>query len=336
MTSRQMKTPATSCQTRRGGNAKHSRPDDTPATVSNAEFIANAFAGCGTDETPWIAGFPGDVAMAAHSVWFGAKALPLPRFVRDTHNNYVCVSSFRRGPDSQFRRRKDCWSGLWLVLLDDIGSKIDEKHALRIEPTALVETSPGNLQGWLFLNRPERDAARAEALINGLIAARASDPGAGSVTRYGRLPVGINGKAKYTDKRGQPWIQRVRTWEPARRYTVEDIATAYGIDLATAVRPKTQRKRAEAEHDTDNNYLAILEGAGLYLEAARGLEGAHRIICPWYRSHTDEGTTGTMYFAPSEENSYRGGFKCHHGHCKDRTIADLDHFMSRLLAGGAA
>lgn len=336
MVSGQMKTPAASCQARRGGNAKTSRTNDTPATVSNAEFIAQAFAGCGKNETPWVAGFAGDVAGAAHNVWFGSSALPLPQFIGPERNNYICVSTFQRNAEGQFRRRKDCWSGLWLVLLDDIGSKIDEMRALRIKPTALVETSPGNFQGWLFLKQPERDGARAEALINGLIAADASDPGAGNVTRYGRLPVGINGKAKYADRRGRPWVQRVRTWEPARRYTVEDIATAYGIDLSTAARPKPQRKRGETPRDADDNYLSILEGAGLYLEAVHGLEGAHRMICPWYRSHTDEGTTGTMYFAPSEENSYRGGFKCHHGHCKNRTIADLDHFVSRLLAGGAA
>lgn len=331
-----MKTPATSWQTHRGCKAKHTRRNDTPAGISNTDFIAYAFAGCLSDETPWVAGFPGDVATAAHSVWFGAKALPLPRFVRGTHNNYVCVSTFQRGNDGQFRRRKDCWSGLWLVLLDDIGSKIDAKSALRLKPTALVETSPGNFQGWLFLDRPEREAARAEALINGLIAAGASDPGAGNVTRYGRLPVGINGKSKYTDKQGKPWVQRVHTWQPARRYSVEEITDAYNIDLAAAARPKPLRKRAEAMRDLDDNYLAILEGAGLYLEATRGLDGGHSIICPWYRTHTDEGTTGTIYFEPSEENSYRGGFRCHHGHCKDRTIADLDHFMSRLLAGGAA
>ncbi len=330
------KTPAMSCQTRRGSKAKPLHPNNTACRASNTDFIAHAFAGCAPDETPWVAGFPGDVATAAHSVWFGAKALPFPRFVRDDFNNYVCVSTFRRGSDGQFRRRKDCWSGLWLVLLDDIASKIDEKRALRIEPTALVETSPGNFQGWLFLNRPERDAARAEALINGLIAAGASDPGAGNVTRFGRLPVGINGKAKYADKHGKPWVHRVRAWEPTRRYAAEDIATAYDIDLSTAARRKRQRQRTEAAHDTDDNYLSILDGAGLYLEAARGLDGAHRIICPWYRSHTDAGTSGTIYFEPGADNSYRGGFRCHHGHCKDRTIADLDHFMSRLLAGGAA
>ena len=51
---------------------------------------------------------------------------------------------------------------------------------------------------------------------------------------------------------------------------------------------------------------------------------------------TDEDTTGTVYFEPSEENEWRGGFKCHHGHCKTRNIIDLDYFVQRLLAGRAA
>lgn len=171
---------------------------------NNIDFLANAFAGIGGDEMPWLAGFPGDVADAQHRVWFGAPAVPLPPFIRDDRNNYVCISTFKRAEDGRQSRRKDCWSAVWLVLLDDLGTKV-ALDKLRLQPSALVETSPGNYQAWLMLAAPERDADRAEALINGLIKAGVSDPGAGSLTRYGRLPVGINGKAKYADASGKPF-----------------------------------------------------------------------------------------------------------------------------------
>lgn len=302
--------------------------------MNNREFIAHAFAGCTAHEAPWVAGFSGDVATAPHSVWFGAPALPLPQIIGSNRNNYVSVSTFTRNAEGQVRRRKDCWSGLWLVLLDDIGTKIDKRAALRLAPSCMVETSPGNFQAWLFLSAPERNSGRAEALINGLIAAGASDPGAGNLTRYGRLPVGINGKAKYADKEGQPWIQRVHTWEPAHRYSADEIAAAYGLSLAAA-RPRVQHSRARTDH-RDDKYLPILEAAGLYLEPVRGLSEAHRIICPWHRSHTGKDTGGTVYFSPSDENDHRGGFICHHGHCKGRNIAELDHFIARLLSVEAA
>jgi len=306
---------------------------NSTVAVSNVDFIAHAFAGCGQDEAPWCAGFSGDGAVADHSVWFGGSALPLPRFIRSDHNNYIATSTFRRGVDGQFRRRKDCWAGMWLILHDDLGTKIPFDK-LRLEPSCLIETSPGNFQGWLFLVAPERNQQRAEALINGIIQAEANDPGAGNITRYGRLPVGVNGKGKYADKAGKPWVQRVHAWQPERRYSAEEVAKAYGFDLNAVTRPTVRRIASKTTHG-DNGYISILDGAGLYLEGMRGMEG-HRIICPWHSQHTGEDTTGTVFFEPSEENEWRGGFVCHHGHCKGRNIADLDYFIQRLLAGRAA
>lgn len=306
--------------------------------LSNADFLAYAFAGIAADEVPWVAGFPGDVATADHKVWFGAPALPMPRFIRPTHNNYVCVSTFKRAEDGKHRRRKDCWAGLWLVLLDDIGIGDGSKvpfDALRLAPSCLVETSPGNFQAWLMLAQPERSQQKAQALIDGLIAAGASDPGAGNLTRYGRLPAGINGKAKHA-KNGQPFTQRCHTWEPSRRYTPEQIADAYSFDLAAASKPRTPRRKPSDGKAGGEGYLRILEAAGLYIEPIRGFHGGHRIVCPWHEGHTGRDTTGTAYFEPDERNDMKGGFKCQHGSCAHRTIADLDWFIVRLLQGRAA
>jgi hypothetical protein len=214
------------------------------------------------------------------------------------------------------------------VLLDDLGTKI-EIDKLRIEPSCLVETSPGNYQAWYLLTAPERDSARAEALINGLIASGFTDPGAGGLTRYGRLPVGINGKAKYL-KDGQPFVQRVQVWEPGRRYSADEIAQAYNIDLTP--KPMPQRRASTAPKGAGDGTLTLIDRAGLYIDAIRGIEGAHRIKCPWWQRHTDQDTTGTAYFEPSEANQDRGGFKCHHGSCNGRSITDLERYFARLLA----
>ncbi|MBL0283463.1 MAG: hypothetical protein IPQ01_05890, partial [Zoogloea sp.] len=80
-----------------------------------------------------------------------------------------------------------------------------------------------------------------------------------------------------------------------------------------------------------DGYLSILEAAGLYIDTIRGIEGAHRIICPWHDGHTGKGTTGTAYFEPAEQNDMRGGFKCQHGHCADRNITDFNYFIQTLL-----
>lgn len=297
--------------------------------LSNVDFLAHAFAGIGADEVPWVAGFAGDIAKAPHSVWFGSSALPVPRFIRATHNNYICISSFRRAEDGKYRRRqKDCWAGLWMVLLDDLNSKVSF-DALRLEPSCLVETSPGNFQAWLFLKQPERDQQKAQALIDGLLKAGASDPGAGALTRYGRLPTGSNGKTKHQGKDGKPFSQRVHVWEPSRRYTPEQIAQAYGFSLEAASKPRAKRKGTKPT--SANRHVEVLDAAGLYIRPISGMHGAHQIICPWWEQHTDKDQTGTIYFeADPDQNGGRGGFKCQHGHCADRSIADLDYFILTL------
>jgi len=210
---------------------------------------------------------------------------------------------------------------------------------LKIEPTCLVETSPGNFQAWYFLAEPERDRGRAERLIKGMIAsgltADGSDPGMNGVTRYGRLPEGVNDKTKYADESGNPFVQRVAHWSPLTRYSLDEIAAAYAIDLDVVAAPTRRRgKRARIAASLPalvGGFIAVIEAADLYLEPLASIPGAHHIICPWVHEHTDEDSTGTVYFEPSDENAWAGGFKCHHGHCQHRTIADLTHFITRLL-----
>lgn len=347
MTMAQTKRPGDSGRSHPGQQQGKGRSDAswkyTPTkraiALSNRDFLTQAFGRCGTDETPWVAGFPGDPNAVEHGVWMGRAALPLPQFIRDGNNNYVVVSTFHRGEDGKYHRRKDCFSGMFVVMVDDIGTKVPFDR-LRLEPTCLVETSPNNFQGWYFLVEPERDRTRAEGLVRGMIAsgltADGSDPGMNGVTRYGRLPVGVNGKAKYADSNGQPFVQRVAHWAPLVRYSLDQIALAYGVDLSVAATTKHHRKasdrsKVQAGLGGDDGLTGILEALGLYVEPIASLDGGHRIICPWVHEHTDEEPSGTAYFEPSEENSWAGGYCCMHGHCQHRTIADLTHFVARAL-----
>ncbi len=343
-----------SAQTKRPGDSGRSHPGQqrnrrsiaswkyTPTkratALSNRDFLTHAFCRCGTDEVPWVAGFPGDPNAVEHGTWMGRAALPLPQFIRDGNNNYVVVSTFRRGEDGKYHRRKDCFAGMFVVMVDDVGTKVPFDR-LQLEPTCLVETSPGNLQAWYFLVEPERDRSRAECLVKGMIAsgltADGSDLGMNGVTRYGRLPVGVNGKAKYADSSGQPFVQRVTHWAPSIRYSLNQIALAYNVDLTAEAgghqRKAPGRRPLPAGVGGDDGLTGVLEGLGLYLEPITSLDGGHRIICPWVHEHTDEEPSGTAYFAPSEETTRSGGYRCMHGHCQHRTIADLTHFVTRVL-----
>lgn len=303
--------------------------------VSNVNFLAYGFSGLQENEKFWVTGFPGDPMTVSHWEWGGRGAPPgLPSFIRPENNNYIAVSSFKCATDGRFHRRKANFGRMFMVMVDDVGTKVPFER-LVLPPSVLVETSPGNYQAWYFLTTPETDPAKADRLIKGMIenglTADATDPGMKGVTRYGRLPVGINGKGKYVKKLGSHFVQTVSIWSPTTRYSIEEIAAAYGVDLTAPPERKRRpsiRKQAGSCAAGDDAVLPLIDSAGLYMEPAQ--DGMHRIVCPWLHEHKDEDPSGTVYFEPSNENYGRGGFKCHHGHCTNRTIADLSHFLARL------
>jgi hypothetical protein len=257
-------------------------PADTSSfeSVTNREFLIHAFRKAENDEFPWVTGFPGDPGSVDHALWGGRSATPLPRFIHAGNNNYVAVSSFRQGDDGRPHRRKTCFAAMHVVMIDDVVTKVPPER-ITLQPTCVVETSPGNYQAWYFLTEPERDRVRAENLIKGMIASGltkdGADPGMNGVTRYGRLPVGINGKAKYRDEAGEPFVQRVASWDPTVRYSLDEIAIAYNVDLSTVSQPKRiASRRARPHRDSNGNpdgFLHVFEEADLYLEPLDGMEG---------------------------------------------------------------
>lgn len=258
--------------------------------------------------------------------WVRGKVLPT---LNPFANNYVCVSSFFPGPDpknpgrQKFFRRKVQFASLHAVMIDDLGTKLPMSD-LKMKPSCLVETSPGNFQAWLFLDLPITTMSGAETLINEMIRAGISaemDPGMKGVTRVARTPVGANGKAKYRGPEDEVWSQRVAEADLGLRYAPADIAAAYGLDLTPrreAPPPKPPRSGVDIERAGLIKWLKLL---GLHVEEQR--PGYHQIICPFADAHSDKGVTGTYYMEPEALNSFHGGFNCHHGHCMDRDISDL-------------
>ena len=253
------------------------------------------------------------------------------------HNNYVCVSSFY--PDAeekQYRRRKAQFAQMHCLMVDDVGTKVPEEK-IKLPFTAVIETSPGNYQGYYFL-RPSPAAANGalcanlikQMIANGLTA-DGVDPGMAGVTRVGRLPIGINGKKKYL-RAGVPYSTRATLWKPGRDYTLEEIAEAYGLDATPPpvrekieVPPKLQRRYGR----NFNALYATLLDAGMVL----GVGNAWiPITCPWLHKHTDKVNTGTAIAIPAQHNAWRGGFQCHHGHCEKRTLQDLFAWRNRYLS----
>lgn len=252
--------------------------------------------------------------------WLYGKSLPT---LNPFANNYVCVSSFNSTPDGKFYRRKVLFAALHCVMIDDLGTKLPMSD-LKMEPTVMIETSPGNFQAWLFFEKPVAEIGFAETIINEMVNAGISaelDPGMRGVTRVARLPAGSNGKLKYRSATGAVWPQVVHKADLSLRYTPAAIASAYGLDLTVrreAPPPSEPRAGIDVERANVVKWLKVF---GHHKEELR--PGYHEIICPWLAYHSDGAATGTYYTEPEGLNSWHGGFMCHHGHCMERDISDL-------------
>ena len=239
-------------------------------------------------------------------------------------NNFFTISTFTQDPeDGKHRRRKSNFAAAFCMMIDDIGTgpgaKIDPYWMGSLErnilPSWELETSPGNWQYGYIFDQAELDPAKVNALLKGLVALGmvdgAEDPGMLGVTRYARLPIGSNTKAKY----GQPFQHRLTAWHPERRHSIEQIAEDFGINLQDHYNEIDISEPIPKENDL---IYQSLERLGLVKATLR--EGIYDIVCPWIGDHTDRADSGAAYLSPM-------GFKCHHGHCASRTGRDLLNYL---------
>ena len=199
----------------------------------------------------------------------------------------------------------------YVVVLDDVGAKVDEQLKSKLEPTYKLETSPGNFQ-WGYALRSGAEPARAAALIEGLANAGLTDNGAKRADRIMRLPGSLN------DKYGEPFYARLVEWHPERRFFLSQIAV--GLDVTpTDVKPlPTITPLAPGETDAVFEWLM---SRGLVIQGPNP-RGWYAVHCPWEGEHTGDVNRGTDYH-PGKP----GAFKCLHGHCGGRNTAVLKDWI---------
>lgn len=284
--------------------------------LSIPNFLRATFLRLPEGAFPWVTGFRCDPYHPS-ARWGGFPVTgKIPDIIEPAANCYMAVSSFKPGDDGAIHRRKANFAGLHLLMVDDVGTKV-RPDVISLDPSYLLETSPGNYQAGYLLAEPVTDRALAEAVINAMVAQGLAtdgiDPGMKGVTRYARLPVGINNKPALVAEHGQPFKVRLAEWEPERRYTLDEIISAYQLKLGRA-RPASPAPPSPL-HSSADPLLAWLTERG-QIKGPANPEGWIPISCPWLDEHTGRADTGAAYLPPS-------GFKCHHGHCESRTIHDL-------------
>lgn len=290
-------------------------------TLSNAEFLDAIFSE--PDASPWVTGFPGD---PNNGRWEGLAVTgnTLPWIVKPSHNNFFCISTFKIGNDGKENRRKENFYECYVIILDDLGTKIELETLAQLPPSYVIETSPRNYQAGYILSSPVDKADIVENVINALIGKGLSDPGMKGVTRYGRLPVGVNAKKQHVEKLGAPFVQKLHEWRPDRRYTTDEIIEGFELD-STPPPAQAIRMPLPVNGSADNYVIEELKKRGLY-KGPGSNPGSHNITCPWVDEHTGGIDSGTGYFEPSTEYP-EGGFHCFHGHCEKRSLKDLLVFL---------
>jgi hypothetical protein len=171
-----------------------------------------------------------------------------------------------------------------LLVLDDIG---DKTGAPPVAPSYKLETSPASFH-WGYFLVPDERIQLFEALVEAIHQQGWGDKGAGGSYRAVRLP----GSANLKPGR-QKFRSRIVEWTPERYWTLEELAGAFGLDLAAlpAADPAPVSSKAGGALAMDGidpmlDWLVdgghvVADGGGDWVD----------IVCPWADAHTSGANT---------------------------------------------
>jgi hypothetical protein len=306
--------------------------------MGDAERFLQALAGkLPDDERLILCGFVGDPETAGPTAWRPRPWRPGREIVLSPKaNGYVTVGSFRRAGDGSFRRRTETFAAGLALMVDDVGTKVPlgsmvaENGYPILPPSAIVETSPGNFQWWYFLAEPERDMVRFDGVIRAFISGKllGADPGMSGVTRVGRIPGFVNGKAKHNG-----WVVRLVTLDD-RRYTIGEMLDAFKLTIngRRVIREQLPTEDAIERNRAFSGVFKFLGQRGMLKKEHPDPSGWTEMSCPWIGDHTNGADTGAAIREPAAENDYYGAFRCHHGHCADKGWSELTEWINELAA----
>jgi hypothetical protein len=117
------------------------KTDDRAQTVSNDEFLEAVFGINFESARPLICCKAGDPSIGGWlpSFW--------PCFTSDAGLNwYFCPGVYVPDDSGQARAKRQLAYSVYVVCLDDVGTKVPMEVLHKLAPTWLIETSPGNYQ----------------------------------------------------------------------------------------------------------------------------------------------------------------------------------------------
>lgn len=317
-------------------------PDQSYSSQDTQKLLDLVFHGLEEDEH--IATFYTKNGQPSYPVTTGKTLNKIDR-TAIPHAFYYGTSSLHTDTDGKVYNRKSQFAGLHVVVLDDIGTKIDvDSLPEELVPNYIIESSKGNYQYGYVLAEPIRDIALADALIHLVYTSGFSDSGGKLATKAVRLPAGVNGK-KGTDKFLDP-VTLVSSnedyWTPEDLINVLDMGITWEQvleDPSKVTQTKTRELRslspwaavpivAEAQSGVVDSMLEYLYSEGMVVHD-NGAEWM-TIKCPWHEGHTSGADTAG--YSPlgrgGVEFQNQRGFKCLHEHCAGHNTADFLQHMA--------
>ena len=297
--------------------------------VTNQQFLHSIFG----DDDVWchVTDFiydPGNIPKDRHQQAWSGDYFSRYKMSQNT-NQYFTISCFYGDDQGKARRRKALYRHTPCIVLDDVKEKLSMVEVSKLPaPSWVLESSKGSEQWGYILDTPCTERSMVENLLDGLVAnglaPQGKDPGMKGVTRYVRLPEGINNKASRLDVLGNPWPCKIVLWEPDRKVTMRQLATPFDVDLY-AVRRESRVDGAGAI--SDHPLINIPDV--IKIKEVRS-DGRFDIVCPWVSEHTDADDSGAAVFTNTDGSI---GFKCHHGNCQEKTGRNLLQFIEGVSPG---
>ncbi|MEO9792326.1 MAG: AAA family ATPase [Tateyamaria sp.] len=215
-------------------------------------------------------------------------------------------------------------------MLDDIGTKAGTPP---MEPTLIMETSPGNYQ-WVYYYSdfvtPEWGAGMATAAA---AAANLGDPFVRLRSHHWwRLPGSLpaDKRIEREDKARKEGVAPDYTparlvWASWKTFTYAEVAAGLGIDPKPE---ETKAHKGSIEYDAETGEQdVVLQWYRANHKVGRpDRRGWHKITCPNHEQHTNQRETTAGYVPPNAKS--RGAFKCQHAHCDGVKMAHLRRWVA--------
>lgn len=229
--------------------------------MHNSAFLSALYGELGPNQYGWTTAFASDPNKANPTVWGGNAYLGTDNEAaiidrRQEDNTFYCVAVLKTDGDKRLRN-KETFDRLAVLLADDI-----DPNELNAMPSFVIQTSPHKSQVGVLID-PDDEDARDLPLIDAILQRMAADglytgdPSGNSATRYARLPVGSNTKARAEGPFATQLLKAKMGY-----YSLRDACATFGLDLddirQSAGKAKIETQIKTSSGDSSELYKALI------------------------------------------------------------------------------